>query len=190
MSPVHATPSSHGEAGGWSDRHACGLASMDASHEEFLRTAFSLRDCALEHIGFWLEAVRVHCEEHFSEEAALMEAFDYPVRDCHVAEHEAVAASVAEVGELWRLHADETTVRRLASSLIDWFAPHVQHLDSAVAAWVVKKTTGGIPIVLRRDIGPAGTPEIFLDLGVPDLALQERCSAVASDLNAGAYGQR
>ena len=38
----------------------------------------------------------------------------------------------------------------LAQALQDWFPGHVQHLDSALATWLVHRTHGGRPLVLRR----------------------------------------
>lgn len=164
----------------WSDRYATGLVAMDEEHREFIDTAFDLKDCNVDDIAKCLGAMQEHCRQHFAEEARLMVRFDYPVRDCHVAEHEAVLASVVQVDALWVENRDEATVRRLAAQLIDWFGLHVQYLDSAVAAWVVKKQTGGVPVVLRRDVGPAGAPAIFLDLAVPTAARGGPCAEITS----------
>ncbi|MEO7402205.1 MAG: hemerythrin, partial [Burkholderiales bacterium] len=40
--------------------------------------------------------------------------------------------------------------RRLAKELRDWFPGHAQHLDSALAHWMFKRSYGGKPVVLRR----------------------------------------
>jgi hypothetical protein len=42
--------------------------------------------------------------------------------------------------------------RRLGSELAAWFPGHADYLDSALAHWMCKRTLGGKPVVLRRNI--------------------------------------
>ena len=42
--------------------------------------------------------------------------------------------------------------RRLAAALADWFPGHAFHRDSALAHWMVKRSFGGKPVVLRRNL--------------------------------------
>jgi hemerythrin len=44
------------------------------------------------------------------------------------------------------------TARRFAEELTRWFPGHADYLDSALAAWMVKRRHGGKPVVLRRQI--------------------------------------
>jgi hemerythrin len=90
-----------------------------------------------------------HAREHFQHEDHLMQGTDFPATDCHVKEHAAVLASVEEVQAELRA-GDFRNAARLVAELARWFPPHVQHLDSAVAQWIVKRRHGGKPIVLRR----------------------------------------
>jgi hemerythrin len=60
--------------------------------------------------------------------------------------------SVREVRALIAAGGDPATARGLAAALQDWFPGHADYLDSALAQWMVKKQTGGIPIVLRRNL--------------------------------------
>ncbi|MEG1733679.1 MAG: hypothetical protein RR283_01480, partial [Comamonas sp.] len=44
-------------------------------------------------------------------------------------------------------------VQDLGRQLFSWFPGHADYLDSALAAWMTKKTMGGKPVVLRRNAG-------------------------------------
>jgi len=136
----------------WDDDLTVGYAPLDDTHHEFavvLQRLLHADDAALEPA---LTAVQAHCRSHFGTEDAWMEETDFPARECHSAEHAAVLASID--GVLRRLQDGETEpTRHLARALADWFPPHVQHLDSALAHWVCKRRLGGRPVVLRGRIG-------------------------------------
>ena len=52
--------------------------------------------------------------------------------------------------------------RRLAAGLARWFPPgHADHMDSALAHWLVKRRHGGAPIVLKRGIVARRWPGAF-----------------------------
>jgi hypothetical protein len=40
----------------------------------------------------------------------------------------------------------------LADALADWFPGHADCLDSALAQWMVKRKTGGVPLVFKRHL--------------------------------------
>jgi hemerythrin len=80
-----------------------------------------------------------------------MERTDFPPRDCHVQEHAAVMSSVRQVIEIVA-QGNVAEGRRLAAALGDWFPGHAFHLDSALAHWMVKRSHGGKPVVLRRNV--------------------------------------
>ena len=42
--------------------------------------------------------------------------------------------------------------RRLARELVKWFPGHADYMDASLAQWMVKQSTGGAPIVLRRGV--------------------------------------
>jgi hypothetical protein len=42
--------------------------------------------------------------------------------------------------------------RRLAHELVKWFPGHADYMDASLAQWMVKQSTGGAPIVLRRGV--------------------------------------
>jgi hemerythrin len=47
---------------------------------------------------------------------------------------------------------DAQVVRSFAEELAKWFPGHADYLDSALAAWMVKRRHGARPLVLRRNI--------------------------------------
>jgi hemerythrin len=44
----------------------------------------------------------------------------------------------------------------LAGALEEWFPLHAAYMDSALAKWMVKRSTGRAPVVLRRRTSSAG----------------------------------
>jgi hemerythrin len=133
----------------WDDRYLIGQSSMDDTHEEFVALVNAMLDAPREAIPATMEALARHVEEHFALEERLMEQYAFPARACHAEEHEKVLASVREVRALVAAGDSEVAVD-LAQALAGWFPGHSDYMDSALAAWVVKKTAGGAPLVLRR----------------------------------------
>lgn len=139
----------------WSDLYALGHPRMDEHHEEFVDAARRLHDCTAANAEQALQGMVDHLEEHFGQEDTWMNTSAFPPRDCHIKEHAAVLSSVREVLEaVTQQRADITLVHHLADSLWRWFPAHVDHLDSALAAWLTSRQHGGKPVVLRRDNRP------------------------------------
>jgi len=137
---------------GWQDDLSVGYAPLDDTHREFSDALDWLLQADLAGLEAALGAVQAHCRSHFGMEDAWMQETDFPARECHAAEHAAVLASID--GVMRRLQAGEIEpARSLARALADWFPPHVQHLDSALAHWVCKRRLGGRPVVLRGRLG-------------------------------------
>ena len=136
----------------WSDEHLLGYPPMDDTHKEFVALVDALLGCEDAELRERLEAFERHAVAHFAEEDAWMERTDFPPKECHIDEHAAVLASVRQVLELVK-QGDVAEGRRLAKALADWFPGHAFHLDSALAHWMVKRSFGGKPVVLRRGLG-------------------------------------
>jgi hemerythrin len=135
----------------WKDDYLLGYGPMDDTHREFVDIVAALLACEDAEFARHLDAFARHAEAHFAEEDAWMERTEFPPRQCHVDEHAAVLKSVHEVQALVRA-GDVAEGRRLAAALADWFPGHAFHLDSALAHWMVKRSFGGKPVVLRRDV--------------------------------------
>lgn len=140
----------------WDDRYLVGLRDIDTAHREFTVLVDALLSAADGSLVPALDAFARHAEEHFATEEQLMERYAFPPRECHAEEHAKVLASVHEVRAL-AAEGDLQTARELAQALADWFPGHTDYMDSALATWVVKKTAGGAPVVLRRTRSTAGT---------------------------------
>lgn len=135
----------------WGDSYLLGYAPMDDTHREFVDLLNAMIACADAGFAAQLEAFARHTEAHFAEEDDWMARTDFPPRDCHVDEHAAVLKSVHEVLEVVK-QGNVAEGRRLAAALADWFPGHAFHLDSALAHWMVKRSHGGKPVVLRRNV--------------------------------------
>ncbi len=134
----------------WVGSTGCGLPVLDAHHEEFEALVRELDASDVHEVSPALARLIEHCERHFAEESQLMASTAFPAAECHISEHEAVLVSVREVSRMEDPIARAEVARRLAAELASWFEAHVTHLDSAVAHWVVKRRTGGVPVVLRK----------------------------------------
>jgi hemerythrin len=76
----------------------------------------------------------------------------FPSTDCHAGEHNEVMKSVYQVRDILAAGGNPQVARGLAEELARWFPGHADYLDSALAQWLVKKKSGGIPVVLRRNM--------------------------------------
>ncbi|WER46581.1 hemerythrin domain-containing protein [Cupriavidus sp. WKF15] len=136
----------------WNDKLKLGLAAMDDTHEEFVEIVNEMLTCADEDVARCLDLFERHAEAHFLQEEMWMQTSGFPSMDCHVKEHEAVVASVREVQALLRSGGALEVARRLAAELARWFPAHADYLDAALAQWIVKRSHGGPPIVVRRNM--------------------------------------
>jgi len=135
----------------WSDNFLLGYSPMDDTHREFVERVHALLTVDDANLPEALEAFSQHAEAHFEQENRWMEKEEFPARDCHIDEHNKVLVSVREVQQKLG-EGDFEIARQLALALMDWFPGHADYLDSALAAWLVKRAHAGAPLVFRRDI--------------------------------------
>mgnify|MGYP003583074865 CR=1 FL=1 len=76
----------------WGDNHVLGYTPMDDIHEECVDLIAQLPEL--------LNAMQAHLQSHFDEENLWMMETEFPPRDCHIEQHDAVLKSVAEVHEV------------------------------------------------------------------------------------------
>ena len=135
----------------WSDNFLLGYGPMDDTHREFVEHVNGLLSCPETEMAERLNRFAEHSEAHFADELRWMEATGFPATQCHADEHAAVMKSVREVQQLVESGNIEIA-RSLAQELARWFPGRAGYLDSSLAQWIVKKRTGGTPIVLKRNI--------------------------------------
>jgi len=139
----------------WSDAFLLGHQPMDRTHREFVDIVGAMLRCDDASFAGQLRAFIVHAEAHFGDEDRWMAESGFPAMACHVDEHAAVLQSAREVQAL--VAAGNVALgRRLAVELARWFPGHADHLDSALAHWLVKQRCGGAPVVVRRHVASAG----------------------------------
>lgn len=137
----------------WSDAMLLGHGPIDAAHQEFVEVVNALAHCSPDTAAVCLQDLEAHIHSHFATEKAWMEKTDFPAAECHIDEHERVIDAVQKVNaKLCLGELGLADVRRLAQALADWFPAHAAYMDSALSAWINKKTYGGAPVVLRRDM--------------------------------------
>lgn len=133
----------------WGDNHVLGYVPMDDIHEEFVDLVGQMQVAGDEQLPTLLDALQEHLQSHFEQENQWMVQTEFPPRDCHIDEHNAVLKSVGEVKELV-VQGNTQVCRTLVEALADWFPGHATHLDSALAHWMCKRSLGGKPVVIRR----------------------------------------
>lgn len=137
----------------WSDARLLGYKPMDDTHQEFYEVALRLVTCDAGNAEAALAAFEAHAVSHFGQEEEWMRSTAFPPADCHIEEHAAVLKSTREVrAALAEGRAGVDLVHDFAIHLFQWFPGHADYLDSALAAWISKKTYGGKPVVLRRTL--------------------------------------
>lgn len=135
----------------WTDKFLLGYRKMDDTHREFVECVNALLTCPDADMAQCLAAFAEHAERHFGEENEWMQSTAFPAGECHADEHAAVLKSVRQVQELVA-KGNVPIARDLAAELARWFPSHADHMDSALAQWLVKRKTGGAPVVIRRGI--------------------------------------
>ena len=143
----------------WTDAYALGYPQMDDTHHEFVETVNAMLIASDEELEQALKVFADHAKRHFDQEAEWMTKTTFPAAQCHIDEHNAVMKSVVDVQELFTSgHERRFEIgRSLAEELVRWFPGHADYLDSALAQWMTKKSLGGAPVVIRRNIAGAAT---------------------------------
>ncbi len=135
----------------WSDNYLLGFGEMDATHREFVDLVAALQGATDFELLVALDHFIAHAQAHFGAEDQWMRDTAFPPSDCHIEEHAAVMKSAHEVRERVVL-GDYSVARSFAAELQRWFPGHADYLDSALAAWMVKRRLGGKPVVLKRNL--------------------------------------
>lgn len=139
---------------GWHDGLLLGHGPMDRAHEEFLGLIAALGHAAGPGLASALDTLAALANDHFDTENAWMVDSDFPARECHIAEHDAVLRSIDGVRR--RVAAGEhAPAQALARELTAWLPAHCGYLDAALAHWLCKQRLGGKPIVVRRQLHTA-----------------------------------
>lgn len=137
----------------WSDARLLGFQPMDEVHKEFYETALRLVVCTDDTALAALDTFAAHARSHFGMEDEWMRSTDFPPRDCHIQEHASVLNTIEKIRtELTSGRAGAALVQDFGGYMFSWFPGHADYLDSALAAWMTKRETGGRPVVLRRNL--------------------------------------
>lgn len=135
----------------WTDAYLLGYHPMDETHREFVEIVDAMLASDDARFAALLDRFAAHAIQHFERERVWMEASQFPATECHVDEHGAVMKSVEQVREVVAA-GNVAESRRLAHELVKWFPGHADYMDASLAQWMVKQSTGGAPIVLRRGV--------------------------------------
>ncbi|RYX94694.1 MAG: hemerythrin-like metal-binding protein [Comamonadaceae bacterium] len=125
-----------------------GHARMDDEHDDFLGLVQALLSAPDTELIASLDQLIAHASAHFAQEDTWMCELEFPARKCHMDEHAAVLRSANGVRRRTAA-GDLHSARLFARELDSWFAPHVQHLDSALATWICKSNFDARPFVFH-----------------------------------------
>ena len=117
----------------WDERHALGVAAMDATHREFVAHLEALAAADDASFPGLFEALALHTREHFDGEAALMKQCRFPATGEHTSEHLRVLGEMAFMGRAAQAGRLKTA-RSYVEALPAWFATHLATMDAALAA--------------------------------------------------------
>lgn len=135
----------------WTDAYLLGYQPMDETHREFVEIVDAMLAADDARFAGLLERFAAHAKDHFERERRWTEGSQFPATECHVDEHGAVMTSVDQVREVVAA-GNVAEGRRLARELVKWFPGHADYMDASLAQWLVRQSTGGKPIVLRRGV--------------------------------------
>lgn len=127
-----------------------GYGPMDKTHEEMVELTRAVIEATDDEAAERFAALKSHTEQHFAEENAWMVETEFPPRDCHIDEHNAVLKSMREVEHHLGAGGNVEMARDISREVARWFPGHADYLDSALAHWMVKRSTGGKPIVFHK----------------------------------------
>lgn len=125
------------------DRHALGVAEMDATHREFAALAVRLAQAGTADFPRLFEALAEHTRRHFDNESALMRRCRFPAIAEHEGEHSRVLGELAHMQR--GLFAGRVALARdyVVNGLPDWFALHLATMDAALAACLKRCAPAG-----------------------------------------------
>ena len=121
----------------WSDLWLVGLKKLDDEHQGFVNLIQSMQQATLDELVLLLDQFELTARSHFDLENRMMEDTQFPPRECHIDEHNAVLKSVTEVQALLKQGLNPVA-EDLVKELAKWFPAHVIHLDSALSHWMNK----------------------------------------------------
>jgi hemerythrin len=115
------------------DKHALGVAEMDATHQEFVDQALALERASDADFPALFAALVEHTHRHFDHESELMRRCRFPAIEEHEAEHRRI---LGEMYYLSRRVADGrlAMARAYVEGVPIWFANHLATMDAALAA--------------------------------------------------------
>lgn len=124
---------------------------MDLEHEEFVKQIARMQQANETELLGLLDAFYTLAKQYFETENNWMTQTQFPPRECHIDEHNAVLHSIAEVRQLLS-EGRVDVARSLVTELANWFPGHATHLDSTLAHWMFKQKNDGKPVVIRRGL--------------------------------------
>lgn len=115
------------------ERHAVGVAEMDATHREFVEGLAALTAAGDGDFPRLFAQLAAHTRAHFDNESRLMRNCRFPAIAEHESEHGRVLGEMAHMERLFaRGHSG--LARAYVWVLPDWFATHLATMDAALAA--------------------------------------------------------
>lgn len=142
----------------WIDGFKLGFNSIDDTHREFVTLVHAMLTVGDAEFLAAFHRFADHARCHFEQENEWMSAGDFPAGACHVEEHTKVLAPLREAQPLIEQGRIDIG-RSFAKALAEWFPGHADHMDSALASWMVRKSASGAPVVLKRNVQRSPIPE-------------------------------
>ncbi len=118
----------------WSDEFSTGIEEIDGEHKRLLELLNALHDaveagCTHERIDKALDALKLYGIYHFAREEELFLSTDYPDAERHRGQHRALAITVNEICEDFRLGGSDALPRQVLDFLKNWLLDHFMGAD-------------------------------------------------------------
>lgn len=76
-----------------------------------------------------------YTKRHFQTENKLMEEYEYPGREEHIAEHERLVVQIADAARAMQM-GEPVHLRTLTGYIRQWFSTHMEGIDHELGEWL------------------------------------------------------
>jgi len=126
----------------WTDDLTTGNEAIDAQHKQLFKALNDLIDACFKGEGHakldpTVQFLVDYTEKHFADEEKLMQQYGYPGYLNHKKLHEAFDRTAVEIAEQLKKEGPTAAmVRKVNSSIGNWFTHHIKDEDKKVAAYI------------------------------------------------------
>jgi voltage-gated potassium channel len=124
----------------WSDDYSVGIPSIDAEHRELLIYANKFANAikhnkGREHLDYLFSNLLDYAKVHFTDEEKLFEQYNYPKKEEHIAEHQALLNTVINLNRERNIYFPSN----ITFFLLAWIRDHISEQDKLYSDFLIQK---------------------------------------------------